>query len=497
MVHGWPDGHTYKHLKRAVLLKLVEEREDVVEKLQRHLDKSSFTYEEAVEEIRSRNNLEEIPKYLGDFVLAAISLTIGLPIYVVKPVVERTVDQNQRPVVRYNAQVEYLFNRDKGRATGAERIVMCFNGIDYYAPAVPRQIVKISRGLSTATQQIGDAIKNLESVLEEIPTSSARDAISKALSFMGASRSYVEGTKLATGTTVRTNLPVETPIPQPVSAATSTKMAHKRAAAALNLEPPAKKQRESEESFKTRKKEYRSAVTLAAKRSTKLGENQCVCGKEFDTNELLKAHMQNTHIDKKSWECPICNKNVGSKSHLWTHVRHHMGKYYHYCDVQYDDEDDLDSKGNPKVKTCDVMSDEESYIGYHREKAHEVGKAPIRCPHCDAPQMSKRRLDDHVQVCEQGPTGPSEPTHFCDIGDCDYSCRGTQTLRNHKKVEHHKEVGLPAPQRWSCHKCGKQFTTANGAKLHKCKKAKKPKKPSATVSKRKYFISIIPTINCI
>ena len=60
----------------------------MLKKLEKHLDKSKFTYEQAVTEIINRDNLEPIPDLLGDFILAAISIVTGLPIIVIKPSIE-------------------------------------------------------------------------------------------------------------------------------------------------------------------------------------------------------------------------------------------------------------------------------------------------------------------------------------------------------------------------------------------------------------------------
>ena len=62
---------------------------------------------------------------------------------------------------------------------------MVYNGIDYYAPAVPKQIVRMMRAASTAMTQICDAMAQVNTILEHLPGSPARDALSKALSFMG------------------------------------------------------------------------------------------------------------------------------------------------------------------------------------------------------------------------------------------------------------------------------------------------------------------------
>ena len=464
---------------------LVDERHDVIGKLQTHLDKSKLSYQEAVCAIRDLDTDEPIPEHLGDFILAAISIAINIPIIVVKPIIEHTQDANLRPITQYNAETVYLFNVDKAHGTGANLLLMVYNGIDYYAPAVPKQTVCMTRAASTATTQICNAMAQVNTILEHLPGLPACDALSKALSFMGPSKNYIEGACLATGTAVTTNFPVEMPIPQPVTPSAATKMAHKRAAATLKVAPPEKKKRETDEKFEERKKAYKESVAKAASRSTTLEENQCVCGEIFTDNVLLQRHMQNVHIDKNSWKCPHCGDTLGSKSHLWMHVRHHLGKWYYYCNVKYEDEDDLDDKGKPKVKICNIVSDESVNMEHHRETVHSFGRCSVRCRYCDKPQSSNRRRTKHEEVCEDGPTDPSEPTHFCAVEGCNYSCRGSGTISKHMRTDHPDEVGLAAPKRWSCQKCHKEFKSPGGLKNHKCKKGKRTP-AAATVLHRKF-----------
>ena len=35
-----------------------------------------------------------------------------------------------------------------------------------------------------------------------------------------------------------------------------------------------------------------------------------------------------------------------------------MGRYYHYCDIEYDNDEDKDKEGKPKRKVCDTKCDE-------------------------------------------------------------------------------------------------------------------------------------------
>ena len=110
LIYGWPEGHTFKHLKCLVLLMLVDERHDVVGKLQTHLDKSKLSYQEAVCAIRDLDTDEPIPEHLGDFILAAISIAINIPIIVVKPIIERTQDANLRPIMQKKDHFRLLLN---------------------------------------------------------------------------------------------------------------------------------------------------------------------------------------------------------------------------------------------------------------------------------------------------------------------------------------------------------------------------------------------------
>ena len=129
---------------------LVEKRDEFLPRIGEHLHKSKLSYKDAVQAIRERDEEEPIPKDLGDFILAAISLVIREPILVVKPVIETTKDPNGRTTTVYNCKVEYLFDKDRKKTAGSDIIVMVYNGLDYYSPAVPKEIAKLTSGASIA-----------------------------------------------------------------------------------------------------------------------------------------------------------------------------------------------------------------------------------------------------------------------------------------------------------------------------------------------------------
>ena len=88
--------------------------------------------------------------------------------------------------------------------------------------------------------------------------------------------------------------------------------------------------------------------------------------------------------------------------------------------MEYKDEDDLDADGNPKQKVCIKGSDKVTWVEFHRETEHGVGKALVRCDYCNRPQQSDRSKEKHHNTYDQGPHKDSAPNHFCEY--CMYSC---------------------------------------------------------------------------
>ena len=268
--------------------------------------------------------------------------------------------------------------------------MLVWNGIDYYCPALPREIVQLTCLATRVTTHLTDAIKLLDRVLNDIPGSNASNAISKVLRYVRAGKCHLERAHLTTGTASTAPKEIDVPVPCSLPADDAAKMAHKRAASSRVILVPEKRAKESESDFKQRKKAYDKVVTLLAARSTCLEKNQFPCGEVFNNDDELETHMATTHTDPKAWVCPKCKKTLGFKGKLWQHVRHHLGKYKYYCECKYFDANKLDEEGNPIQQTCTHGSDEESYILFHCEKDHKVSRAKIHCKYCDKLMISNR-----------------------------------------------------------------------------------------------------------
>ena len=405
MVHGWPANYTFKNLKHEVILNLIEDHDEMAIKLQPHLDKQLLMYQQAVEEINARDNLEDIPEALGNFIIAAISLMTGIPIYIVYQTMEKHQDAGTLcTVTKYGAKMEYLFRKDRNKASGLHPslVVMAYNSIDYYALTIPKEIGKMTRNTSNAITHLEDAENLIETIVEDLPPSVCKSNLQKSLQYMRASHALLTCTSFTTGTTDGAGVPSEVPVPKPSASLTVMKTVHRHPAAMLDEVPPEKRKNKNDAEFSKRKKDYKAVVSKAALRDTELGKNQCLCRETFQSLEAVLNHQANVHPDPNSWKCTTCPKVMNSKGHCWSHACKNLGKYYHYCDVEYKDEEDLDADGNPKQKVCIKGSDEVTWVQFHHETEHGVGKASVRCDYCNQPQQSKWSKKKHHDACDQG-----------------------------------------------------------------------------------------------
>ena len=391
------------------------------------------------------------------------------------------MDTNDRPVTKLFPNIEYLFRKDanKAKSRSLDLIVIVYNGLDYYAPTAPKEIAHMTCNVTTASTHIEDAVSLVDKIVLDLPPSSTHDSLTKSLKFMWAVNIQLEATSLATRTAVVTGMPVEVLIPKPVSLSSVAKSAHKRAATSLGQVLPEKRKGESDDTFAGQKKKYTETVSMTAAQDTKLGPFQCPCSLNYVSMQELLDHQANAHPDPTNWKCAHCLSISNSKGHCWSHSRHHLNKWYHYCDCEYLDKKDKDEDGQPKKKCCDKGFDELIGVEFHRETHHNVGRCSVHCDYCDKLQQSVRQKKTHHQNCRSGWNRDGAPTHWCDQEGCGYSCRTTQLLNKHMATNHPAAIGLAVVKRWKCCLCGKEFKSPQGYKGHDCQSTKAKKEASA------------------
>ena len=144
------------------------------------------------------------------------------------------------PVTNYYTNVDYLFHKDKKAGKGSDLLLMVWNGIDYYAPTLPKEIVNLTKSTTSTTTHLGDAIKLIEKVSEDRPGSTASDALTKSLTYMRAAKSHLERAQLTTGTASMMQKMPNVPVPSSLPAQSVAKIVHKCAVSTLGVAPPAK-----------------------------------------------------------------------------------------------------------------------------------------------------------------------------------------------------------------------------------------------------------------
>ena len=68
-------------------------------------------------------------------------------------------------ITKFGVKTEYLFCKDCNKATmpHPSLVIMVYNGIDYYAPTIPREIGKLTRNSSNVATHLDDAESLIES----------------------------------------------------------------------------------------------------------------------------------------------------------------------------------------------------------------------------------------------------------------------------------------------------------------------------------------------
>ena len=128
-----PDGYQWHHLKRQVIINTVTKWNELVEILQPHVDKTDMSYQEICEHFARVTNKSRIPHGARDFMIFATRLFLDEPIVIIKPSICTKGRQENNEYV-----VEKCFINDEDKCLDKDEfnIIMVWNGLYYYAPAM-------------------------------------------------------------------------------------------------------------------------------------------------------------------------------------------------------------------------------------------------------------------------------------------------------------------------------------------------------------------------
>ena len=178
----------------------------------------------------------------------------------------------------------------------------------------------------------------------------------------------------------------------------------------------------------------------------------------YDSIQDVEDHIKLDHANN-SYICSECKQPLGTQQSLWSHFqKKHLGIYQYTCQEVKED-----SSG---VK-CSINRDELSEICFHLETVHGKGKTDVRCQFCDIPFSQKRHMKEHEAILKKGEWADKEKRFICQY--CDKGFRGTGNFRNHREVEHWKELGWKEPKCHHCDKCLLDYANQSSLKNHICK----------------------------
>lgn len=158
------------------------------------------------------------------------------------------------------------------------------------------------------------------------------------------------------------------------------------------------------------------------------------CGRDFNCDSALKAHIRCKHTNEKPFLCNICGRSFSLSAILVAHMTSHSSERKYICDV------------------CGFAS-KTSGNHYRHKNTHKTGGAKsFHCETCGKSFDSKLKLSSH-QIIHR----PVRP-HVCTV--CGKAFLYKNKLERHILLVHARERPFP------CSLCGKKLASKFGLGIH-------------------------------
>ena len=184
-----PEGYQWHHLKCQVLANTLVHHHELHDVLQPHVEKTELSFSELCEHFANAKNNSIMPHAAGDFIIFACRLFIKQPIVIVKPYIKPKKKRSDDD--EYGFQKVYMNEEDANLSPEDFGIVMVFNGLNYYAPAMENVICELSDDLTSVRTHTVDALDRANELLAKLPQSGCKDSLSKAALHMRAAKDFL------------------------------------------------------------------------------------------------------------------------------------------------------------------------------------------------------------------------------------------------------------------------------------------------------------------
>ena len=450
-----PDWFKLDNLKWNLIIFLVTESERVLKECHRLLSFSKRSYKEIVLDLIASKEMHNASL----FFIGALRLMLNYPILVVLPDVQKDNSISSGQDVTFSKR--FLIDEDTFLAPIEFRICLVFNGYDYFCPFIQKDIARIISAGRPVVQKVHECFEALTDLVADIPPSvSLKTGLGIALQHVDAAKVTCDSMNFTIGTSI-TKHPLDmAPLPKPTSdfprkrRRTSTSTAAETSAPAA-AEVDVAEIDETEEERKQREEEERrvreeEALYIKLRPDCKMKDNQCACGKVFDSYADVKHHIVGQH--SQTWGCSECPKTIKSQDNLWKHYRSiHEHRWTFYCEVN----------------TCELGpenslygSDEQFSTWKHEHDHHGIIHKEIQCPKCHHSYGKKKQLEEHISKCQN-----NEMPYKCDQPQCNKDFRKRESLKFHLRTDHTKAGDKSGF--YKCPICGKDtIKTDSGYRSH-------------------------------
>ena len=430
-----PAHYTVQDFAREVLQLLVETPKSCAEKLEKHLEKTTRSYQKLCQDLYSEQDMNTGT----DFYMGAASILLDIPIMLIKP--RQVKLRNGRH--DYKFWQEYLLEEDEHRPAKDFKVCLVFNGINHYTPFYPKELGNIINTGYKRSRQVREMYQDVKDLVKKIPKNvKINGALQQMLIHLRGAAQIAETLRFECG--VGDTSPVsQLPMPLDTGAPVPSIRKRKRGAEPEDTtgQPPAKRMADGSD-----------------RRDCVIMPKQCSCGQVFDSDNNLARHSNIVHRGD-NWRCSAdvvyddgstgqCEHIGVDKFALWKHFRSiHQGRYLNYCDVQ----------------GCKHGADEKTEIPKHKLEKHKQQPKKddpvIKCQKCKKVFGQKGKYNLHLKICGLPDARPFK------CQKCDYDCRDRDQLRIHMRQKHPAKKGDRSGY-FHCVYCGKEYTSISSRRRH-------------------------------
>ena len=319
----------------------------------------------------------------------------------------------------------YCIGSDTIISDDSRVIVLCFNGSDFFTPAVPEGLANAYKIWSQYIDTLTSLVELNTKMVNLFPKGTLVQGHKAVGKILKRTQSFLCSQSLISGSgEYELLLQAAHQIAGPKGKGKKRKLTEP--AELASIEPDRKR--------------------------TKRSDNVCYCGIQVEDPAQLGQHLTDIHPNSTNWVCSnaLCCKKFSTSTNLWKHYRTiHLDLWLYTCG---------------QCSKPGANSDEQSVVIKHCSDYHKGPTGGVPCRRCKKLFSTGTSMKKHLKGC-----GNKDKPHQCLVKDeegfeCLKRFRERSTLAHHKLV-HHPQEGEEG-RYYTCTHCPAQFEYPQGLKYH-------------------------------